>query len=143
MAETYTTRYWGVPKGSNRLIKNTDMTPPHTPTVVQSSEELNIASEIRCVYNKLIFISDLKPGEEVNGLLSRLVHLGTMPRSDRSATAILLDIEDVVVHLRELCSAAEGELETYWVRKMLIESRTTTGLFILSQILTFRIVGIY
>ena len=96
------------------------MTPPTTPSTLSSSVH-QLVSEIRDIHTKLSELSSLAPSEQVNTLLTRLVSLCVVPYSTEFTTYFfkISSVEQLCDKLRPICSAAEGELEKYWAKRML------------------------
>jgi nicotianamine synthase len=113
--------------GSKTKDSYTDLpidTPPTTPTALSTSAHA-LLSQIHTIYQDLCTIDTLAPGEKVNGLLTRLVHICIAPY-DAGVIDYLFSIRGVqqlCIRLRSVCAVAEGELEGYWVDRMLATSK--------------------
>ena len=110
------------------ITASTLQTPPRTPTPTATSAQA-LASEIRDIYHTLSEIPDLAPGDKVNTLLTRLVNLCIVPYSHEFVSYFFgIDgIRTLCERLRPLCAKAEGELERFWARTIIDESRTSNG----------------
>ncbi|KAG9200078.1 hypothetical protein G6514_007675 [Epicoccum nigrum] len=98
-------------------------TPPHTPSITTAAAH-KLATEIYDIYHSLINLPNLKPGNEVNVLLTRLVDL-CIETYDRDFVADFFNvggIHAICSQLRSLCATAEGELESFWAQKLILES---------------------
>ena len=110
------------------ITASTLQTPPRTPTLTATSAQ-TLASEIRGIHHALSGLPDLAPGDKVNTLLTRLVNLCIVPYS-HDFVAYFFGIDGIQIlceQLRPLCAMAEGELERYWAKKMVEESRSMNG----------------
>lgn len=103
-------------------------TPPRTPTIAMASAQ-TLASELKDIYYALSELPDVTPGDKVNALLTRLVNLCTIPYSHDFITYFfgIEGIHTLCTKLRLLCATAEGELEQFWARKIVEESRNSKG----------------
>lgn len=103
-------------------------TPPRTPTAVTSAAH-NLVGEIHDIYGALSKLSSLAPGVQVNALLTRLVSLCIIPYDEDFVTEFfnIAGTDTLCSQLRPLCAIAEGELESYWARKIISESSSTEG----------------
>jgi hypothetical protein len=111
-------------------------TPPRTPTATTSSAH-KLFSELQEIYNALSTLATLEPGEQVNHLLTHLVHLCIVPYSAEFTTNFfsIHGITELCDSLRPLCATAEGELEKHWASRMIHAARTiSTYAFRLAQI---------
>ncbi len=119
----------------NSIIHTTSnstlQTPPGTPPLAASSAQ-ELASEIRNIKHALSELSDLKPGDEVNSLLTRLVNLCIAPYSSEVITYFfgIEGISTLCEQLRPLCATAEGELERFWAGKIVEESLESKGMYV-------------
>ncbi|KAF1930543.1 Nicotianamine synthase, partial [Didymella exigua CBS 183.55] len=98
-------------------------TPPRTPTINATAAQ-TLASEIRDILHALSKLPDLRPGNKINTLLTRLVSLCVIPYSTELVN-YFFNIEGVLTlceKLRPLCATAEGELERFWASKIVDES---------------------
>jgi hypothetical protein len=103
-------------------------TPPATPTSLSTSAH-DLLHSIRGIYQDLRHLSDLSPGEKVNGLLTQLVGLCIQPYGSEF-TSYFLGIDGVDVlctKLQALCGTAEGELEKYWARRIVGDASLKEG----------------
>jgi nicotianamine synthase len=103
-------------------------TPPHTPSITTAAAH-KLATEIYDIYHSLINLPNLKPGNEVNALLTRLVDL-CIETYDRDFVADFFNvggINAICSQLRSLCATAEGELESFWAQKLISESLKYNG----------------
>lgn len=103
-------------------------TPPRTPTFNATAAQ-TLASEIRDIHHALSELPDLRPGEKINSLLTRLVSLCVVPYSTEFVN-YFFSIEGITTlceKLRPLCAGAEGELETYWASKIIEDSMKSQG----------------
>jgi nicotianamine synthase len=72
---------------------------------------------IRQIHRGLATAADLRPGEPVDGLFRRLVHLViSTPPSQAAAVLADPDVRALRAGLVELCAAGEYELELAWAR---------------------------
>ncbi|KAJ8117701.1 hypothetical protein OPT61_g1168 [Boeremia exigua] len=103
-------------------------TPPRTPSIIASSSQ-TLASHIRSIHQALSELSDLAPGDTVNSLLTQLVSLCVEPRSHEFTTQFfnIQGIPKLCEQLRPICAKAEGELETFWAKKIISESLKMKG----------------
>ena len=104
----------------NDLEATTVDTPPTTPDPLSTSAHA-LHAEIRAIYQDLVELETLVPGDKINNLLTRLVSLCIAPH-DAAFTDYFFSIkgaEDLCSKLRTICAVAEGELEKYWVDRML------------------------
>jgi nicotianamine synthase len=103
------------------------LTPPRTPTATRISAHA-LFSEIQAINSALLTLSSLTPGERVDSLLTRLVHLCLEPHSADVTTHFfsMHGVADICASLRPLCATAEGELETHWARRIIREAHTTS-----------------
>ncbi|KAI9889147.1 MAG: putative 26S proteasome regulatory subunit [Vezdaea aestivalis] len=93
-------------------------------------------SALRSLHNELVQLPSLKPSPTVNGLFTDLVNF-CLPNLDASSVSKILSdpyIESLIPSFRELSSAAESELESYWARQITScpnaeEARATLQLF--------------
>jgi hypothetical protein len=111
-------------------------TPPRTPTATTTSAH-KLFSEIQEIYIALSTLSTLEPGEQVNHLLTRLVHLCIVPYNAEFTTNFfsIHGITELCDSLRPLCATAEGELEKHWASRIIHAARTiSTYAFRLPQI---------
>lgn len=113
------------------ITASTLQTPPRTPTLTATSAQ-TLASEIRDIHHALSELPNLAPGDKVNTLLTRLVNVCIVPYSHEFVTYFFgIDrIQVLCEQLRPLCATAEGELEKYWARRMVKESRSTNGKYL-------------
>jgi len=103
-------------------------TPPRTPTLTATAVQA-LAAEIRDIHHALSELSDLRPGDKINSLLTRLVNLCVVPYSTEFVD-YFFNIEGVpslCEQLRPLCAAAEGELERFWASNILESSMGSQG----------------
>ena len=103
-------------------------TPPRTPPITTAAVH-KLATEIYDIYHSLLSLPDLKPGDMVNALLTRLVDLciGTY---DQDFVADFFGVEGIhalCLPLRSLCATAEGELESFWAQKLISETSMYNG----------------
>lgn len=103
-------------------------TPPRTPTLTAASSQ-TLVSEIRSIYYGLVELPSLAPGDKVNALLTRLVSLCVEPYSQDFITYFfnIEGIHTLCKQLRPLCATAEGELESFWARRIVSESMELKG----------------
>lgn len=103
-------------------------TPPRTPTLTATAAQA-LASEIRAIHHALLELSDLKPGEKINSLLTRLVCLCIVPHSTEFVDYFfnIEGISTLCEELRPLCATAEGELERFWASKIIQDSNKLQG----------------
>lgn len=103
-------------------------TPPRTPTLSATAAQ-TVASEIRDIHYALSELSDLKPGQKINSLLTRLVSLCVEPYSTEFVNYFfnLEGMSKLCEKLRPLCAAAEGELERFWASKIINDSMESQG----------------
>jgi nicotianamine synthase len=104
-------------------------TPPRTPSAVAVSAH-TLTSEIRNIHHTLSTLPDLKPGSEINALLTRLVNLCVVPYNSEF-TSYFFGIDGTAKlceQLRPICAAAEGELERYWAQRITVESVSSEGM---------------
>lgn len=106
-------------------------TPPRTPTLSATAAQ-TVVSEIRDIHYALSELSDLKPGEKINSLLTRLVSLCVVPYSTEFVNYFfnLKGMSKLCEKLRPLCAAAEGELEKFWASKIIKDSMESQGKFV-------------
>lgn len=103
-------------------------TPPRTPSITTAAAH-KLATEIYDIYHSLLHLPDLKPGNKVNALLTRLVDL-CIETYDRDFVTDFFNVEGIHAlcpQLRSLCATAEGELESYWAQKLISESLMYNG----------------
>jgi nicotianamine synthase len=102
-------------------------TPPRTPTATTTCAH-RLFAEIQEIYNALSRLPSLAPGEQVNELLTRLVHLCIVPYSAEFTTNFFTfhGVAELCEALRPFCAAAEGELERYWATRIIQEAQTTS-----------------
>lgn len=103
-------------------------TPPRTPTLNATAVQ-TLASKIRDIHHALAELPDLRPGDKVNTLLTRLVSLCVIPYSSEFIN-YFFNIDEMHVlceKLRPLCATAEGELERFWASKIVDESSRSRG----------------
>ncbi|UPX12067.1 Nicotianamine synthase [Ascochyta rabiei] len=103
---------------------STLQTPPRTPTITATSAQ-TLASEIHDIYHTLSKLPDLSPGTTINPLLTRLVNLCIVPYSHEFITYFfgIENIHTLCEQLQSLCATAEGELERFWARNIIEESK--------------------
>lgn len=98
-------------------------TPPRTPTATTTSAH-TLFAEIQNIHSALTELPNLEPGEEINALLTRLVHLCTAPYSTSFVAAFFAipGISPLCEALRPICASAEGSLEKYWATRICHEA---------------------
>jgi nicotianamine synthase len=104
------------------------VTPPRTPTATAVSAR-TLMSEIRSIHHALTELPNLKPGTQINALLTQLVSLCVVPYSSEFTT-YFFNIDgatELCEQLRPLCAAAEGELESYWAQTITATSISSKG----------------
>lgn len=114
--------------GCTSVISTSLQTPPRTPTLKATAAQA-LASEICDIHHGLSGLSELKPGDKINSLLTRLVNLCVVPYSAEFVDYFfnIEGIEALCKKLRPLCAAAEGELERFWASKILQDSMKVQG----------------
>ncbi|KAJ4368576.1 hypothetical protein N0V86_009483 [Didymella sp. IMI 355093] len=98
-------------------------TPPRTPTLNATAAQA-LASEIHDIHHALSELPDLRPGDKVNTLLTRLVSLCVIPYGTDFVTYFfnIGGVATLCEKLRPLCATAEGELERFWASKIIDDS---------------------
>jgi nicotianamine synthase len=101
------------------------ITPPRTPTTTLTAAHA-LYSEIQEINDTLSALTSLSPGDQVNRLLTRLVDLCIRHYSAEFTTQFLSirGATGLCDSLRSLCATAEGELEAYWARRIIMGSQT-------------------
>lgn len=103
-------------------------TPPRTPTLSATAAQ-TLAEEIRDIHHALSKLPDLRPAENINSLLTRLVSVCVVPYST-DFVDYFFNIEGISAlceKLRPLCAAAEGELERFWASRIIQDSTKLQG----------------
>ncbi|KAH7377338.1 Nicotianamine synthase [Pyrenochaeta sp. MPI-SDFR-AT-0127] len=98
---------------------STSITPPTTPNPTRTSAH-ELLAEIQKIHSSLAACSSLAPGDEINTLLTYLVNLCIKSYSVEFTSYFfsIPGIEDLCQKLRPLCSESEGELESFWAKRM-------------------------
>ncbi|KAH7406589.1 Nicotianamine synthase [Phaeosphaeria sp. MPI-PUGE-AT-0046c] len=98
-------------------------TPPRTPTSNTTSAHI-LFTEIQSIYTSLSSLPSLAPGEEINGLLTRLVQLCIEPHSPSFTSSFFAinSVPSLCESLRPICASAEGELEAHWAQRICTEA---------------------
>lgn len=96
-----------------------DITPTTTNTLSSAAHQL--LSDIRDIHNKLSELPSLAPSETVNAPLKRLVNLCVAPYSTEFTTYFfkIPGVDELCEELRSIHSTAEGELESYWAKRIM------------------------
>lgn len=95
-------------------------TPPSTPTPT-TAQAHELHREIHGIYQQLASLNCLAPCELVNTMLTRLVTLCIEPYGLETIEHFnqVDGVQNLCQNLQVLCATAEGELERYWVQKIL------------------------
>lgn len=106
-------------------------TPPRTPTLTATAAQA-LAAEISDIHHALSELPDLRPGDKINSLLTRLVNLCIVPYSTELVDYFfnMKEVPSLCEKLRPLCAAAEGELEMFWASKIMQDSINSQGNYI-------------
>ncbi|KAF2677381.1 Nicotianamine synthase [Lentithecium fluviatile CBS 122367] len=112
----------GLPTPSSKHLnaRTTTLTPPTTPTTLSVTAHA-LFVEIQHIRQALLSLSSLAPGQKTNTLLTRLVNLCIEPHG-HAFVEYFLSIDgahELCADLRRICAEAEGELERYWVERIL------------------------
>ncbi|KAF3003178.1 hypothetical protein E8E13_009295 [Curvularia kusanoi] len=110
------------PRNSTTTVRSV-RTPPGTPRITTAAANA-LATEIQDIYLSLSVLPSLAPGDEVNALFTRLVHLCTKPYDQEVITEFfnLEGMRTLCTQLQGICATAEGKLESFWATKLVTES---------------------
>ncbi|KAF2644552.1 Nicotianamine synthase [Massarina eburnea CBS 473.64] len=115
-------------EGKKRQLESVRLstTPPATPTALSTSVQ-QLFSQIGDIYEELSCLDNVSPGERVNGLLTRLVGLCVQPYGSEFEACFLAieGVQELCASLQSICARAEGELESYWARRILEGSQAS------------------
>jgi hypothetical protein len=111
----------------NKKLSNEMINPPlsssdpASPVDCNCEEVQKVTAEILEIFGSLTSEADLQPRKEINDKFSSLVSLCIKPRDNCVVSAVLShpSVQQIAPQLREMCSQAEGHLETFWARQII------------------------
>ncbi|KAK0653023.1 Nicotianamine synthase [Cercophora newfieldiana] len=88
---------------------------------VLNATSARIAQQVLTTYAALLTLPDLKPSQEINGLLGALVPLCCEIHDNRVVSQVLENstVKAIIPALRQLCSQSESCLESYWTDRVM------------------------